>query len=158
MAISKPLDLMDCLQDEPPSYLAVSQSSPLDRIKLVKAGLPAGVVVTLATSMGVPRDQLLRWIGIPRATANRKIKAGERLNQDESERVLGLIKLIGQVERIVAESGDPTGFLSARWTAQWLALPLPALGGRLPGDFMDTFEGRSLVSGLMAQIQSGAYA
>ena len=158
MAIYKPSDLMSCLQAESPSYLAVSQSNPVDRIELVKTGLPAGVVVTLATSMGVPRDQVFRWVGIPRATANRKIKAGERFNQDESERVLGLIKLIGQVERIVAESGDPTGFHPAQWTARWLAMPLPALGGRRPGDFMDTFEGRALVSGLMAQIQSGTYA
>ena len=158
MAIYKTPDLMRCLQAESPSYLAVSQSNPMDRIELVKAGLPAGVLVTLASSMGVPRDQVFRWVGIPRATANRKIKAGERLNQDESERVLGLIKLIGQVERIVSESGDPKGFHPAQWTARWLAIPLPALGGRLPGDFMDTFEGRTLVSGLMAQIQSGAYA
>jgi putative toxin-antitoxin system antitoxin component (TIGR02293 family) len=129
----------------------------VDRIEIVKAGLPARWLTTLADDMQVTREQLFAWLGLARATANRKIKADELLSQDESERVLGLARLIGQVQRVVDESGEPAGFDAAAWTAGWLARSNPALGGRKAGEYMDTADGRALVSGLIAQMQSGAY-
>lgn len=140
------------------TYLGYHDASNVDRIGIVKAGLPARLLTTLADDMHVPRERLYRWIGIARATANRKVKADEVLSQDESERALGIARLVGLVEKIVAESGEPAGFIAARWTASWLEQPNNALGGKAPGDFMDTADGRELVAGLVAQMQSGAYA
>jgi putative toxin-antitoxin system antitoxin component (TIGR02293 family) len=88
----------------------------------------------------------------------RKVRQRRRLNQDESERVVGVARLIGQVEQMVRESGDLEGFDAARWVAAWLQRSVPALGGSRPGDLMDTAEGREIVSSLVAQMQSGAYA
>ena len=124
----------------------------------MKEGVPARLLITLATDMHVPRERLYGWLGIARATANRKVQADEVLSQDESERALGIARLVGQVEKIVGESGNAEGFDAAPWTAAWLQRPNPALGGKAPGDFMDTADGRALVSGLIAQMQSGAYA
>ena len=59
---------------------------------------------------------------------------------------------------MVEESGDPQGFDAAAWLSTWIEEPLPALGGARPVDIMDTMEGQALVSTLLAQIQSGAYA
>jgi uncharacterized protein (DUF2384 family) len=39
-----------------------------------------------------------------------------------------------------------------------LERPNKALGSKAPGEFMDTADGRALVAGLVAQMQSGAYA
>ena len=86
------------------------------------------------------------------------MKADETLSQDESERALGIARLVGQIEKIVGESGDVEGFDAVQWTAAWLQRSNPALGGRAPGEFMDTADGRALVSRLIAQMQSGAYA
>jgi uncharacterized protein (DUF2384 family) len=80
------------------------------------------------------------------------------MSQDDSERSLGIIRLIGQVRHIVSQSGETDGFDAARWTADWLEEPNAALGGRKPGEFMDTADGRGLVFALVAQMQSGAYA
>lgn len=140
------------------TYVGYYDASNVDRIGIVKAGLPARLLTTLADDMHVTRERLYRWLGIARATANRKVKADELLSQDESERVLGIARLVGLVEKIVAESGKPAGFDAARWTAKWLEWPNNALGGKTPGDFMDTADGRALVAGLVAQMQSGAYA
>lgn len=140
------------------AYLDYHDASNVDRIDIVKAGLPARLLTMLADDMHVTRERLYRWLGIARATANRKVKADDVLSQDESERALGLARLIGLVEKIVAESGEPLGFDPARWTGTWLQQQNPALGGRTPGDFMDTADGRALVAGLIAQMQSGAYA
>ena len=140
------------------TYLVFCDFSRVDRIDLVKEGVPARLLITLATDMHVPRERLYGWLGIARATANRKVQADEVLSQDESERALGIARLVGQVEKIVGESGNAEGFDAAPWTAAWLQRPNPALGGKAPGDFMDTADGRALVSGLIAQMQSGAYA
>jgi len=139
-------------------YSAVYAIGRVDRISIVKEGLPARLLTRLADDMAVPRERLYGWIGIPRTTANRKVKDDEMLSQDESERALGMTRLVGQVQRVVAESGEPEGFDAARWTADWLSETNAALGGRTPGEFMDTADGRALVSGLVAQMQSGAYA
>jgi len=140
------------------SYLTVYDFSRVDRIGVVKEGVPARLLTTLASDMHIPRERLYAWLGLARATANRKVKADDLLSQDESERALGIARLVGQVQRVVAESGESKGFDAAQWTAAWLARPNQALGGTAPGEFMDTADGRALVSGLIAQMQSGAYA
>jgi putative toxin-antitoxin system antitoxin component (TIGR02293 family) len=130
----------------------------LERVELVRAGVPAEVLIYLAEQMGISRERLYQTIGLPRSTGDRKVREGRVLDPDQGERVLGLARLIAQVERIVEESGDTEGFDAAGWVAQWLEDPLPALGGRRPGDLMDTAEGRSLVSNLIGQIQAASYA
>jgi putative toxin-antitoxin system antitoxin component (TIGR02293 family) len=155
---ARPLALQRARRGKNRTYAVFYDASNVDRIDIVKAGLPARLLTTLADDMHVTRERLYRWLGIARATANRKIKAGEVLSQDESERALGIARLVGLVEKIVAESGEPAGFDAARWTATWLERPNHALSGKTPGDFMDTADGRALVAGLVAQMQSGAYA
>jgi putative toxin-antitoxin system antitoxin component (TIGR02293 family) len=139
-------------------YQVLADFSRADRIDVVRQGVPARLLVTLADDMDVPRERLYGWLGMARATANRKVKADEALSQDDSERALGLARLIGQVETLVAESGNTEGFDAPRWTAHWLQQPSAALGGKTPGEYMDTVDGRSLVASLVAQMQSGAYA
>lgn len=131
---------------------------PLQRIAMVKEGAPAALVPFLADGMAITRDRLYRMAGVARATLDRKIHAGLRLSQDETERMLGIALLIGQAERIVIESGDSAKFDAGKWIAAWVDRPNPALGGRCPSTLMDTFEGRDIVSSLLAQMQSGAYA
>lgn len=131
---------------------------PLRRITMVRTGVPADVLPTLSREMAMPREKLYATLGLARATANRKLQAGQRLNADESERVLGILRLVGQAEAIVNESGSAEGFDAPKWVAAWLDRPVAALDGRRPGDLMDTAEGRELVSNLLARMQSGAYA
>ena len=79
------------------------------------------------------------------------------LEQDENMRKL-MVKLVAQVQVMVEQSGDPTGFDAATWVAHWIDEPLPALGGNRPVEYMDTVEGQELVFNLVARMQSGAYA
>ena len=66
--------------------------------------------------------------------------------------------LIGMVQTMVEQSGEPAGFNAARWVSDWLTSPLPALAGATPASYMDTFEGQKLVAELLSMSQSGAYA
>jgi putative toxin-antitoxin system antitoxin component (TIGR02293 family) len=138
-------------------YVQVFRATPLDRIELVKSRLPASQAKTIMSDLDIAAGAASRALNVPVSTLNRKTKMGDRLTQDESERVLGLARLIGQVQSMVDESGDPANFDARKWTARWLGEPLPALGGARPLDLMDTMEGQGLVSDTLARIQSGAY-
>lgn len=139
-------------------YAQVYRLPPHQRIALIKGGVPAHHVDKLAQRMSIPKELLINTLRLSRATVNRKARAREALAQDESERVLGVEYLIGQVENMVAESGDPAGFDAAAWLSAWLHSPLPALDCKTPASYMDTIEGQKMVSGLLATAQSGAYA
>jgi len=132
--------------------------TPIERIGLVRSGVPAAAMGIIAVDMGIAKEKLYVTLGMPRATIERKARHQQRLSPDEGERVIGLARLIGQVDQIIHESGNPDGFDSARWVAAWLDRPLPALGGHRPGTLMDTAEGREVVARFIAQMQSGAYA
>ncbi|MFA5976428.1 MAG: antitoxin Xre/MbcA/ParS toxin-binding domain-containing protein [Elusimicrobiota bacterium] len=139
-------------------YRALFESSPGFRVEVVKTGVSPRVFQTLAHDMNVDQNAVFQLLGVPRATVNRKLKAGKPLDVSSSERALGLVRLVGQVKQMVEESGNADGFDAPTWVGQWLDRPLPALGGKTPGEFMDTTPGQELVSHLLAQAQSGAYA
>ncbi len=71
--------------------------------------------------------------------------------------MLALASLIGHVQSIAVESGDPTNFDAIRWTAGFLENRNPALGFRKPIEYLNTIEGRAMVAQLIEQQQSGAY-
>ncbi|MGF6648542.1 antitoxin Xre-like helix-turn-helix domain-containing protein [Paraburkholderia sp. GAS82] len=138
--------------------LGIYRTEPAARIKLIKAGVSPKVFIVLAKSMGRSKEDLGRALGLSAATIDRKAKLGEKLSADQGERVVGMARLIGQVLAMVEESGDPTDFDAAQWIAGWLDTPVPALGGHHPAEYMDTAEGRGLVSWTLAMMQSGSYA
>ena len=138
--------------------MSIIKIDPQARIALIRQGIPASTVSNLSTRMGISKEILLSSLGLSRATISRKEKDDIALSRDESERVLGIDSLIGMVQSMVEQSGDPTGFDAARWVGGWLVNPLPALAGATPASFMDTFEGQKLVADLLSMSQSGAYA
>jgi putative toxin-antitoxin system antitoxin component (TIGR02293 family) len=136
----------------------VYRGGPTRRIELIKSGVSAQDVARIARSMDRSKEQISKTLGLAVSTVDRKAKENQRLTTEQSERLVGLAKLIGQVQTMVDESGEPDGFNAAQWLADWLERAVPALGGRRPDEFMDTAEGRELVSKVLAMMQSGAYA
>jgi putative toxin-antitoxin system antitoxin component (TIGR02293 family) len=143
---------------QPGGAKVLYRASRIQRAALVKQGVPARYASALAARMRISKEKFYTTVGLSRATVDRKVKVNKRLNPDESERVMGITRLVGQAQSLVEESGGPKDFNAAQWLADWLDHPLPALGGRRPAEFMDTADGRALVSDLLAQQQSGAYA
>jgi putative toxin-antitoxin system antitoxin component (TIGR02293 family) len=140
------------------SYLGVFETSPLERISLTRQRVPAAEVKRLLADLNIGQGVGLKALNLPSATVNKKAKTGDLLSREESERVIGLARLVGQLEAMVEESGDGTAFDARAWIARWLAEPLPAFGGARPLDLIDTMEGQGLVSSALAKLQSGAYA
>lgn len=140
------------------NFTGVYLLGPTERIAFIKRGVPAVEVVRMAKTMGTSKERLFKVLGLPRATVDRKAHTKQRLSIPQGERVIGFSKLVGQVQVMVEQSGDPSGFDPAKWVTDWLERPLPALGGRCAAEFMDTGEGQELVASLLAKMQSGAYA
>ncbi len=140
------------------SYIGVFRAEPVQRIGMIKAGIPASEARRILADLAVSQAAGYRALALSPATLNRRVKASGRLPPAESERVLGAARLVGQVQAIVEESGNPVGFDAAAWLSRWLSEPLPALGGLRPLDMLDTIEGQGLVSASLARIQAGAYA
>lgn len=139
-------------------FVNLYSAQPTERIKLIRDGVPANFVVLISKSMGVTKESLFTTLRLPRATIDRKVSNNQALPPEQGERVIGMAKLVGQVQVMVEQSGDPTGFDAAKWVARWIEEPSPALGGKRPATYMDTVEGQELVSNLVARMQSGAYA
>jgi len=136
----------------------IAPTTPTQRIRLIRAGLFAAEAKAMLGRFDLPIGQVLVALSIPVATFNRKVARGEHLAPDESERLLGLVEMIDQVQRMVEESGDPTGFDAANWLSRWLSEPVPALGSTRPLDWMDTMEGQRVVRQILARMQTGSYS
>lgn len=146
------------LQKAPVDATHIIRMDPHARIAVIRQGIPASMISALSLRLGISKELLLSSLGLSRATISRKEKDAALLSKDESERVLGIEALIGLVQRMVEESGDPADFDAAQWVGRWLSKPVPALGGATPASFLDTFEGQKLIAELLAMSQSGAYA
>jgi uncharacterized protein (DUF2384 family) len=73
-----------------------SGSDIKDHVKmaaLVTQGIPAQVALELGNRLGISQEKLADLIFLPKRTLHRRIEQGERLKQDESERVLRCLKM-----------------------------------------------------------------
>lgn len=134
------------------------RQSPGELIAIVRQGVPAARLIEIGHRLHRSKEWLFHTLKLPRSTIDSKIRQHERLSPEQSERVIGLERLIGQVQAMVEDTAPDQGFDACRWVGQWLDRPVPALGGAKPADFMDTLQGQEMVSRLLAQSQSGAFA
>jgi len=92
------------------------------------------------------RETVLKVLAIPQRTLARR-KASGGLREDETDRILRLLRLKGQVERMF--HGD-----TAR-AARWMTSPSRALGGHTPLEAAATERGAVRVTDLVGQTMHG---
>jgi hypothetical protein len=131
-------------------YLEVYDAEPTRRIELIRTRVKRSSVRALAKSLGVHEAALFADLGM-------RSGKSERVKQAPSEPILGLMSLIGRMEKMVGSSGS-IDFDAAKWLGVWLNVPLPALRGARSGSFLDTMAGQELLGSLIAMAESGAYA
>ncbi len=127
-----------------------------ERTELVRRGVPANWLHDSQPAMPLTRIALCELLGLKVSTVNRKLLNRSLINPDESEPLMGLQRLIGQVVVLVRDCGDGSPLEAGRWLADWLQRTNPALGGIRPAAFMDTAAGREQVSRLIGAQRSGA--
>ncbi len=130
----------------------------VQRIAIVRAGVPASIIELLSDMLLLPKQQLIEGLGLARATVNRQLKTDARLTAPASERVVGLARIMSNVQHSLAGSdAEAAGFLVGPWLGTWLVTPNPALGGLQPLSLFDTADGRTLVADLLGSMEAGTY-
>lgn len=137
----------------------VAAAEPLQLVGIEREGVEAGFVKDLARRMDVPATRLFAILGVPRATAEKKASAKERIGGIGGVAALGLIRLLGLAQEIIASSTHPDAARIdvPRWLGQWIEQPQPALGGRRPAELLDTPTGADVVARLLGSMASGTY-
>ena len=142
------------------ALLQLTRGTAADRIALVRSGIAADDVPSLIAALELPTSAVLNALQIARTSLARRIAKRSVLALDESERVVGLVGLIGQVAQMLQDSGVPeqsSTSQAAKWLGAWLAVPNNALGGAQPVAYLDTAEGRGLVSHVLGAMEAGTY-
>ena len=139
------------------SYLDVFHASPAERVAIIKEGVSARWAEDVLHHLDLQAlaGEILK---LSPSTLRQKARTDASLPLAVGERAVGLASLIGQVQAMAEESGSAEGFDAARGLGDWLRSPLPAFGGLCPIAYLDTLEGRAMVSTVIEQSQSGTYA
>jgi len=82
-------------------YAVIYEASAQDRIDIVKGGIKASIAKRIVSDLDMPAARTYEALHVSISTINRKAKTDALLRSDEGERVLGLAKLVGQVESMV---------------------------------------------------------
>jgi putative toxin-antitoxin system antitoxin component (TIGR02293 family) len=115
-------------------------------VELTWHGVSSKVAVALAEKLDIPTTRFAPWLGLSRATLNRKVKANGNLDLAGSDRVVRFAQLWKQAIHLWGSE------LAAK---QWLTSPEQALGGKLPLETAVTEIGSRQVEDLMGQIAHG---
>jgi uncharacterized protein (DUF2384 family) len=128
-------------------------------VEIERRGVSGAFIREFSRKLGVPAVRVFKFLGVPRATAAKKASAGDLIRGSGGQAAVGMIKLLGIAQEMVANSTakEAHDFDAARWLGAWLEQPQPALGGQKPADLLDTPTGLDVVARLLGSIESGAY-
>lgn len=122
---------------------------PSQTAELVRIGLPVRSVGEFAKSVGLAKDEMYSLIHLSRSTAHRMEQKDQLMDPLHSDAFAGASAVIQKAREMLA---------SEEAVRKWLSTPIGALDFKSPMEWLDTSQGRQIVSSLLDQIQSGAYA
>jgi putative toxin-antitoxin system antitoxin component (TIGR02293 family) len=132
--------------------LEFNEAEIKDHVKMaavVAHGISAQVALDLGNRLKISRDRLSELICLPKRTLHRRIEQGELLKQDESERVLRLLRLYARAVEVFEDQERVTRWFSSR---------PKALGGKTPLEFMQTEPGARWVEDVLGRIEHGVFS
>jgi putative toxin-antitoxin system antitoxin component (TIGR02293 family) len=137
----------------------IAGATPMEIVDAETKGVDGMFVKDLTKRMAIPAVRMYSILGVPKATAEKKVAGREVIAGVGGRAALGLARLLAIAEEIVANSkaAEARDFDTAKWLGQWIERPQPALGGRKPADIIGTPTGLAMVERVLGAIESGAY-
>ncbi len=124
----------------------------------VEAGVPTRMVDVIAGATGETTAYVMDMIGVSQTTFRRKDEAGEPLPDAAGHRVMGYLRVMATLRRLLEESGDPqqlATFDLDTWLATWMRQSLPELGHKTPAEMLRNPEGQRAVEVLLERMRGG---
>ena len=138
---------------------SVAKATPMEIVEVERHGIDSMFLKDLSKFMDIPAVRIFDIVGIPKATAEKKVAAKQPISGAGGQAALGLARLLAIAKSIVENStaAEAKGFDVAKWLGQWIERPQPGLGGRKPADLIGTPTGLDMVARVLGAIESGAY-
>jgi putative toxin-antitoxin system antitoxin component (TIGR02293 family) len=124
----------------------------------VESGVPTYMVDMIAGATGEAATHVMDVIGVSPTTYRRKDEAREPLPDAAGHRVMGFLRVMATLRRLLEESGDPAqlaAFDLDTWMAGWMREPLPELGNKTPGEMLRNPEGQRAVEQVLERMRGG---
>jgi putative toxin-antitoxin system antitoxin component (TIGR02293 family) len=124
----------------------------------VESGVPTYMVDLIAGATGESVTRVMDVIGVSQTTYRRKDQAQESLPDAAGHRVMGFLRVMATLRRLLEESGDPeqlAKFDLEAWVAQWMRDRLPELGGKTPAEMLRNPEGQRAVEQVLERMRGG---
>jgi putative toxin-antitoxin system antitoxin component (TIGR02293 family) len=116
------------------------------------------MVDLIAGATGEPVTRVMDVIGVSQTTYRRKDEAHEPLPDAAGHRVMGFLRVVATLRRLLQESGDPAQlaeFDLEAWVARWMREPLPELGDKTPAEMLRNPEGQRAVEQVLERMRGG---
>ena len=123
--------------------------TPAQLMTLIREGLPADILPTIAAELSMDRSAVAKVVGISGRTLSRRLASRSRLSAEESDRMVRLA-------RVLALANDTLGDRAK--ASSWLQTPNRALQGSTPFELLDTDAGVQSVETILGRIAYGIYS
>ncbi len=125
-------------------------SSGMERVALIRKGLPYEAIEVLSKRADLPVKQVLNILGVPQTTYNKKKRDKDVLSGRDSEVVLLLTELLDFGQEVFNNEGEKFH--------RWLKKPNVSLGGARPESLFDSVTGIQEVKNSLSRLEYGNMA
>ncbi|WP_332856059.1 antitoxin Xre/MbcA/ParS toxin-binding domain-containing protein [Duganella sp. S19_KUP01_CR8] len=139
----------------------VREASGIQLFDAVEAGVPTEVVKLIAKATGEPASVIMELAGVSQTTFVRNEAANKPLPDVAGHRIMGYLRLLATLRKMLDESGDPEqvkNFDLETWFAHWVHQKLPELRGNTPADMLRNPEGQRAIEQVLERMRGGLAA
>ncbi|WP_235914516.1 antitoxin Xre/MbcA/ParS toxin-binding domain-containing protein [Rugamonas rivuli] len=139
----------------------VREAPGIQLFDAVEAGVPTDVVRLIANASGEPTSVIMGLAGVSQTTFVRNEAANRPLPDVAGHRIMGYLRLLATLRKMLDESGDPEqtkNFDLEAWFAHWVHEKLPELGGKAPAEMLRNPEGQRAVEQVLERMRGGLAA
>jgi putative toxin-antitoxin system antitoxin component (TIGR02293 family) len=122
----------------------------MDRIHIVREGLPIIVVESISQKADMPVIKILKYLGVPQTTYNKKKREEKKLGRADTDLIMGMAELLDFGLEVFNYENEKF--------QRWLIKPNAALGGVAPESLFDSLTGIQEVRNSLNRLEYGNLA
>lgn len=128
----------------------IAWSTSMDRVKIIRKGLPYESIEVISKKADFSIKEVLRSLGLPQTTYNKKKKDNDLLSGRDSEVILFLAELLDFGLEVFDNEKEKF--------QRWLKKPNISLGGVTPESLFDSLTGIQEVKNTLNRLEYGNLA